>query len=249
MKITFRKAFGLLLIVAGLVALLVPANLAVTGVLLIFFGVVTWWIEWVEAVRGNKKLAKKLTSIALSCVAVLISLCGVLSWNTYSDDVTGENFDFVVVLGAQTHGDQPSRTLRERLDLAYDYLTAHPQAHVVVSGGQGPDEDYTEAEVMRSYLIGRGIAPDRILKEEQASNTRENLYNSQQIAQENGLDTSRVLIITSEFHMNRARFIAYDLGMSPYGITSTTTPKFLQWNYYLREIFAFGKALFVALIN
>ena len=182
-------------------------------------------------------------------MAVLISLCGVLSWNTYSDDVTGENFDFVVVLGAQTHGDQPSRTLRERLDLAYDYLTAHPQAHVVVSGGQGPDEDYTEAEVMRSYLIGRGIAPDRILKEEQASNTRENLYNSQQIAQENGLDTSRVLIITSEFHMNRARFIAYDLGMSPYGITSTTTPKFLQWNYYLREIFAFGKALFVALIN
>ena len=54
----------------------------------------------------------------------------------YRDNAPEEDVPFVVVLGAQTHGDRPSRTLRERLDLAAEYLEAHPAARVIVSGGQ-----------------------------------------------------------------------------------------------------------------
>ena len=83
--------------------------------------------------------------------------------------------EFVVVLGAQVQGDQPSLTLKKRLDLALSYLNDHPQAKVIVSGAQGADEAYTEAYVMAKYLIEQGVDESRVIQEEQAHDTRENL--------------------------------------------------------------------------
>lgn len=243
MKLTKRAIFGLCLIAVGVIVFLLPFTLTVTAALLVGFGLFTLLIDYVAVKRENKKLAEKLTRAALIAVAVLISLCGVLSWNSDSDDMSQKDVEFVVVLGAQIRGDQPSRTLRERLDLAALYLSEHPQASVFVTGGQGTDEVCTEAEVMHRYLIEeKGISADRITMENRASDTRENLIYSRELAQSQGVGTEEVLIITSEFHMLRAKFLALTLGMEPYGLTSTTTPRVLLWNYYLREIFAFVKA-------
>ena len=139
-------------------------------------------------------------------------------------------------------GDQPSLTLKKRLDLALEYLTEHPQASVVVSGGQGADEAYTEAYVMAKYLTARGVDESRVLLEEQASDTRENLEFSRTLAQAHGMRTDRVLIITSDFHLCRAKYLAKKLGMEPYGLASRTSPEVLRVNYLLREVFAFVKA-------
>ena len=153
---------------------------------------------------------------------------------------------YVVVLGAQTHGSRPSRTLRERLDRAAEYLTAHPDAFCVVTGGQGADETQPEAEVMAAYLTAAGIDPDRIAQETQSENTRENLQNAAAIAETRGLDASRVLIVTSEFHLRRASYIAGTLGLTPSQLGSRTTPYILRLNYELREVFALAKAMYVA---
>ena len=133
--------------------------------------------------------------------------------------------------------------MRERLDLAAEYLEAHPAARVIVSGGQGADETQTEASVMDAYLRGKGIAAERIVQETEARTTRENLINAKKLAAEAGIATETVLIITSEYHLSRAKFIARSLGMEPYGIGSTTTPWILKVNYELREAFSYVKAL------
>ena len=151
-----------------------------------------------------------------------------------------------MVLGAQIHGSRPSRTLRERLDRAAEYLTAHPDAFCVVTGGQGADETQPEAEVMAAYLTAAGIDPDRIAQETQSENTRENLQNAAAIAETRGLDASRVLIVTSEFHLRRASYIAGTLGLTPSQLGSRTTPYILRLNYELREVFALAKAMYVA---
>ena len=75
---------------------------------------------------------------------------------------------------------------------------------------------------------------------------RENLLFSAKLAEEAGFDTSRVLIVTSDFHMCRAKYIAKTLGMEPYGLTSSTWPWILKLNYTLREVFAFCKAVYQA---
>ena len=150
--------------------------------------------------------------------------------------------EFVVVLGAQVQGDQPSLTLKKRLDLALSYLNDHPQAKVIVSGAQGADEAYTEAYVMAKYLIEQGVDESRVIQEDQAHDTRENLEYSRVLAEQHGMDTASVLIITSDFHLCRAKYLARKLGMEPYGLASQTWPEILRVNYLLREVFAFIKA-------
>ena len=150
--------------------------------------------------------------------------------------------EFVVVLGAQVHGSEPSLTLKKRLERAYEYMTEHPEATVFVSGGQGPDETQTEASVMAADLERKGIASERIVQETQARDTRENLIFSAELAEKRGVNTESVLIITSDFHMTRAKYIARTLGMTSYGLTSSTWPWVLKVNYELREVFAFVKA-------
>ncbi len=145
--------------------------------------------------------------------------------------------EFVVVLGAQVQGDQPSLTLKKRLDLALSYLNDHPQAKVIVSGAQGADEAYTDRSIRHGEVsdrAGRGRKP-RHSGAEQAHDTRENLEFSRELAEQYGMDTTSVLIITSDFHLCRAKYLARKLGMEPYGLASQTWPEILRVNYLLRR--------------
>lgn len=146
---------------------------------------------------------------------------------------------YVVVLGAGVNGTTPSLSLRERLDAAYNYLEAHPEAVCVVSGGQGGGEDITEAECMYRDLTARGISPDRVWKEEEAINTRENLAFSLALIQERtGEAPDHIGLVSSEYHLYRAEQFARELGITASGIPATTSWVSLRVNYFLREIAA-----------
>ena len=200
----------------------------------------------------KKKNAPRLWSrllIGLTAVSmtVIFGAMGYIAMQGQDSVMTqDETPEFVVVLGAQVQGDEPSLTLKKRLDKTLEFMQEHPDRTVIVSGGQGPDEAYTEASVMARYLIEHGADASRIIEEDKASNTRENLLFSAKLAEAAGLDTSRVLIVTSDFHMCRAKYIARTLSMEPYGLASDTWPWILKVNYTLREVFAFAKAFWQA---
>ena len=227
----------------GIICIALPFHIAMTGICFLALAAVC---AALRLLRG-KKQERTWRVVLLSLTAVcMLTVFGAMIYidregrsDTFEDGVAPE---FVVVLGAQVQGDQPSLTLKKRLDLTLDYLNEYPQAKAIVSGGQGPDEAYTEASVMADYLTVRGIAAERILREEKASDTRENLLFSREIAETNGMDTRSVLIITSDFHLCRAKFLARKLGMQAYGLASQTWPVILRLNYLLREVFAFVKA-------
>ena len=122
-------------------------------------------------------------------------------------------------------------------------MELNESAPVIVCGGQGPDEGISEAQAMYDYLAAHGADMTRVCMEDQSTTTRENLINAKKLAAEAGISTKQVLIITSEFHLSRAKFIARSLGMEAYGIGSTTTPWILKVNYELREAFSYVKAL------
>jgi len=150
----------------------------------------------------------------------------------------------VVVLGAGVNGTTPSLTLRTRLDAAAAYLLAHPDIPAVLSGGQGPGEDITEAQAMYTALVGRGIPAERLLLEEQSTSTAENLMYSMRVLENAGLDTTGIVaIVTNDFHLFRAQLIARDVGMAAIGIPAELPWWWLNANYYVREFFALGKLL------
>ena len=141
----------------------------------------------------------------------------------------------LVVLGCKVNGVTPSLSLQERIEAAHAYLTAHPDAAVVVSGGQGEGEDITEAACILHHLTARGIAPERIYPESRSTSTRENLEYSLQVIREHGLP-DEIAVATNEYHMLRAMTIAKDLGTEA-GAVPAATVWYLFPTYYVRELY------------
>lgn len=143
--------------------------------------------------------------------------------------------DCILILGAQVRGTKITDSLRRRLERAAGYLEQHPGTKAVVSGGQGPGEEISEAEAMAEYLIRRGIFPDRIELEGKSTSTRENFRFSRKYIDARH---SRVGIVTNGFHMYRAVLIAKQEGYQELcRIPATSNPVF-QVNYLVREFFA-----------
>ena len=218
-----------------------------TGICLLLLAAVLLALRILKKKNAPKHWSRLLTGLTAAGMAVIFGAMGYIAMQGQDSVMTqDETPEFVVVLGAQVQGDEPSLTLKKRLDKTLEFMQEHPDRTVIVSGGQGPDEAHTEASVMARYLVEHGADASRIIEEDKAPNTRENLLFSAKLAEAAGLDTSRVLIVTSDFHMCRAKYIARTLSMEPYGQASDTWPWILKVNYTLREVFAFAKAFWQA---
>ena len=153
-----------------------------------------------------------------------------------------EQADYLLILGARVRGEAVSLPLKLRLDKGYDYLVKFPQAKVIVSGGQGPGEDITEALAMKRYLVAKGINAKRIIMEDKSTSTFENIKFSREII--NKIDNTNkkaICIVTNDFHMFRSKMLANRNNFDPIGIPCST-----YWqsyiSSYLRESLAVIKS-------
>lgn len=162
---------------------------------------------------------------------------------------------YLIVLGAQLKEKGPSLSLQRRLDRAIEYLKENENTCALVSGGKGKNEPMTEAEGMFQYMIANGISPNRIIKEDTSVNTFQNLIFCKAIIErkqciemkckETKTDTINIGIVTSNFHMYRAKKIAkknqYKL---VYGLPAKTEIYMLP-TAILREVIALIKDFLV----
>ena len=149
-----------------------------------------------------------------------------------------QDVDVLIILGAQVHEDRPSLVLKYRLDKAVEYLNAHPGVTCIVSGGQGVNEPFPEAEGMFRYLTEHGIDPAGIVLESESVNTTENLQFSKKLLPEGA---KRVGILTNNFHIFRATAIAKKQGIEgAVGIVAPSKKEYLPTNLF-REFFGVMK--------
>lgn len=150
-------------------------------------------------------------------------------------DPEADDARFVLVLGARIYNDRPSLTLAWRLDEAKRFLDEHPDAYAILCGGQGDNEPMPESHMMRDYLIDKGIAAERLLVEDKSTNTIENISNAR-AAFLDPLDVAPVTaVITSDFHLARARRLMLAEGLDPYGVPADTPYLAQRVVLYLRE--------------
>lgn len=184
----------------------------------------------------SAKILRRLLCVCL-CIGILVAAVtfGFVLEGSLGDPEAEP--DYIIVLGCGVNGTVPSLLLRERIDAAYGYLSAHPDAICVVSGGQGPGEDITEAECMFRELTAMGIDPGRIWLEDRSTSTEENLAFSKAVIEAHtGAAPTEVGIVSGEYHLFRACLMAEDLGLTPYGIPAATGWLGLRVNYFLREV-------------
>lgn len=147
-----------------------------------------------------------------------------------------EPVEYLVVLGAKVREDGPSVSLWDRIYAAAGYLEANPGVMAVLSGGRGADEPVTEAWAMYEELVKLGIKPNRLILEEKATSTWENLNFSLEIIQEEtGRRPEKLGVLSSEYHLFRASLFAKECGVEFVGVPARTSRMSQRVNHFLRE--------------
>lgn len=148
-----------------------------------------------------------------------------------------ESCEYMLVLGAKVRSDGPSVSLMDRIKAAAAYMNAHPEVIAVVSGGKGPDEPMTEAQCMYDELIRLGIDPNRIWMEDRATSTWENLrFTLNLIEEKTGKRPEKIGLLSSEYHLFRAKLFADRCGVEAVGIPARTSRLSQMVNHFMREV-------------
>lgn len=231
--------------------------LAVMGIVVHFYGrfrdKVPLWFE------------VSVVTVVVSLFTVFVFVEAAMGLNFFS--LKKQSADYVIVLGAQVRGKKPSKSLEYRLEKAYEYAAVHPNTILILSGGQGSGEDVSEAQMMYEYLSKRGVPDTQMILEEQSTSTYENLVYSKLIINARETErrtilrdvmagygylvppddevTIRVGIVTSNFHVMRAKGIAKKIGLpNVSGIAARSDPV-LFIHFCVRECFAILKDKFM----
>lgn len=163
-----------------------------------------------------KKVFKcKLFYIVAVFIAFLIYIiCNVIAICSYSDVYENEPCDVAIVLGAAASDDGVSEVYKQRLNHAIKLYTDNCVEKIIVTGGKGDGNSFSDAFIARDYLVSQGIPEEIIILEEQSTITQENLENSKKIMDEEGYKTA--LVVSDPLHMKRAMLLAKDIGINAY---------------------------------
>ncbi len=187
--------------------------------------------------HGRLHLPRAVPVVFLACVVLFLGVFGITEGLIIRNAVEEpqKNADYIVVLGARVNGTRVTLNLKYRLDAAIDYLNKNQNTRAVVSGGQGKGEDITEAKAMSDYLVKNGIKNDRIILEDKSKNTNENLKFTAELI---GSKAKKIVIVSNDFHIYRAKCIAKKMGYTDVSGASAKTKPITIPNSFVREAFA-----------
>lgn len=141
--------------------------------------------------------------------------------------------DCVLVLGCQVKDDgTPSDMLKDRLTRGVEVYNLGAAPRVLMSGDHGREE-YDEVGTMKDYAVEAGVPSEVIFMDHAGFSTYESMYRAKEIFQ-----VDKVIVITQEYHLYRALYIAEQLGIEAYGVASDYHTYAGQGMRDLREVLA-----------
>ncbi|KIS02630.1 YdcF family protein [Paucilactobacillus wasatchensis] len=184
-------------IILALTAALLLASITVNGLVAVTNLQLPVLISWLAAVP---------IYFILSLIAYYLN-----SWLLATRNQNTASTPILLVLGAGLidGSHHPGHELQRRLNKAIELNQAHTKT-IVVAGGQGLDEQQSEAAAMQDYLLNHGISPSQIILETQSRNTWQNLVNSQQIILHH-FQQQQVTVLSNQYHLLRVCLYAQKL--------------------------------------
>ncbi|MBQ7334944.1 MAG: YdcF family protein [Clostridia bacterium] len=208
------------------------------------------WSAWLSRIR---KLRWKRTLPAicfLLCVGLLMgtillvlssAVCDktserILSAEEVRDAVS--DADCILVLGCRVYADgRMSSMLADRVETGLSLYRLGVSDTLLMSGDR--HEGYDEVGAMRDAAISAGVVQEAVLIDPEGYSTYESMVNLAK-----AYPQGRVVIVTQEYHLFRALYIAERLGLDAYGVSADLQPYAGQWKRDLREILARVKDVF-----
>lgn len=147
----------------------------------------------------------------------------------------------VIIPGAFVYSSgKVSDILKDRLDTSLELLKNNKDLKIIVTGDHG-DSNYDEVNAMRNYLEQRGISTTNIFMDHAGFSTYESIYRAKEI-----FDVKKAVIVTQDYHLRRAIYIARKKGIEAYGVVADKHIYVDIKKYEVRESFARCKDFFLA---
>lgn len=147
--------------------------------------------------------------------------------------------DCIVVLGAGVRDDgSPSPMLADRLDYGIALYKSGAADYLLMSGDHG-QVGYDEVNVMKQYAIDAGVPSEAIFMDHAGFSTYESMYRAKEI-----FKLESVIVVTQEYHLYRALYIADQLGIKAHGVASDPRRYVGETVRTVREILARDKDFF-----
>ena len=192
-----------------------------------------------EKKRTFKTIFIILLCLALSGAATLFIINGYVKSVAKERILTVEkvagfdNVDCIIVLGCQVRDDGTlSHMLRDRLMRGLEVYHAGAAPRLLMSGDHGRKE-YDEVNAMKQYAIENGVPSEHVFMDHAGFSTYETVYRAKEI-----FEADKVIIITQEYHLYRALYIADKLGLEAYGVSADLNKYAGQSMRDFREILA-----------
>ena len=197
-----------------------------------------WRVGWRCGVLLLLCASLMLTLVmTVSTSMVKLTAEGIVVTDALSPDA---DYDCILVLGAGVRDDgTPSDMLYDRVSVSAEVYAALGDTPLLMSGDH--TGDYNEVGVMKSLATELGVPSEDIFLDHEGYSTYESLYRAKAV-----FGAKRIVIITQEYHLHRALYIARELGMEAMGVSADLRPYRLQGRYNAREHLARFKDFFTA---
>lgn len=200
---------------------------------------------------------KIIIAISVLLSIVLIVAVYALSVNAYMVNSTKDNIithdaaamladvDCILVLGAGVHGTTLSHMLEDRVKTGITLYENGASPKLLMSGDHGQD-DYDEVNAMKNYAKDKGVPSEDIFMDHAGFSTYESIYRARDV-----FGAKKIIIVSQEYHLHRAIYIAEYLGLEAYGVDSQLRPYAADTNIYntVREFLARNKEFIYVRLN
>ena len=194
-------------------------------------------------VKSKKKLILRifivLVVLGVLGIATVAGINGIVIGTASKRILTPEeaaeltDVDCILVLGCLVNnGGVPSDMLHDRLRQSVELYKMGAAPKLLMSGDHGR-EYYDEVDAMKIYAVGQGIASEHVFMDHAGFSTYESMYRAKEI-----FGVKKVIIVTQEYHLYRAVYIARSLGLDAYGVTSDYNRYYGQFRRDVREVLA-----------
>ena len=144
-----------------------------------------------------------------------------------------ESVDCVVVLGCQVRSDgTPSHMLEDRLKRGVALYMRGGARKLLMSGDHGT-AGYDEVDAMKRFAVDAGIPSEDVFMDHAGFSTYETMYRAKEI-----FGAKKILVVTQQYHLYRAVYIAQALGMEAYGVAADYRSYSGQFSRDVREMLA-----------